>query len=31
MNNADFWGSVSNIINKGFTPEGLQKLNSYAE
>ena len=31
MNNADFWGSVSNIISEGFTPEGLQKLNSYAE
>ena len=31
MNNADFWASVSNIISEGFTPEGLKKLNSYAE
>ena len=31
MNNADFWASVNNIIAEGFTPEGLQKLDSYAE
>ena len=31
MNNAEFWASVSRIIAEGFTPEGLQKLDSYAE
>ena len=31
MNSADFWASVHAIIADGFTPEGLQKLNSYAE
>ncbi len=31
MNNADFWASVSSIIAEGFTPEGLHKLDSYAE
>ena len=31
MNNADFWASVRSIIAKGFTPEGLLKLDSYAE
>ena len=31
MNNADFWASVSSIIAEGFTPEGLLKLDSYAE
>jgi hypothetical protein len=31
MNNSDFWASVNNIIAEGFTPEGLQKLDSYAE
>ena len=31
MNNADFWASVRAIIAEGFTPEGLQKLDSYAE
>ncbi len=31
MNNADFWASVRAIIAEGFTPEGLLKLNSYAE
>ena len=31
MNNADFWASVRRIIDEGFTPEGLQKLDSYAE
>ena len=31
MNNADFWASVRAIIAEGFTPEGLQKLDTYAE
>ena len=31
MNNADFWASVHTIIAVGFTSEGLQKLDSYAE
>ena len=31
MNNADFWASVRSIITAGFTPEGLLKLDSYAE
>ena len=31
MNNADFWASVRSIITAGFTPEGLHKLDSYAE
>ena len=31
MNNADFWASVSTIITEGFTPEGLRKLDYYAE
>ena len=31
MNNADFWTSVRTIIDEGFTSEGLQKLNRYAE
>jgi len=31
MNNTDFWASVRDIIVGGFTPEGLQKLNNYAE
>ena len=31
MNNAEFWASVNGIISDGFTPEGLQKLDSYAE
>ena len=30
MNSADFWASVRNIIAEGFTPEGLQKLDTYA-
>jgi len=30
MNNADFWASIRAIIAKGFTPEGLQKLDTYA-
>lgn len=31
MNNAEFWASVNGIIAEGFTSEGLQKLDSYAE
>ena len=31
MNNADFWASIKAIIAEGFTPEGLQKLDHYAE
>ena len=31
MNNKDFWDSVNTIITQGFTPEGLQKLDEYAE
>ena len=31
MNNADFWASVRAIIAEGFTPEGLLKLDGYAE
>lgn len=31
MNNADFWASVRTIIAEGFTPEGLLKLDTYAE
>jgi hypothetical protein len=31
MNNSDFWASIHQIIAEGFTPEGLQKLNYYAE
>ena len=31
MNNADFWASIRTIIAAGFTPEGLLKLDSYAE
>ncbi len=31
MNNADFWTSVRSIISEGFTFEGLQKLDGYAE
>jgi hypothetical protein len=31
MNNADFWASIHSIIAEGFKPEGLQKLDSYAE
>ena len=29
-NNADFWTSIESIINDGFTSEGLQKLDRYA-
>ena len=31
MNNADFWASIRSIIADGFTPDGLQKLDRYAE
>ena len=31
MNNADFWASIKAVIDEGFTPEGLQKLDHYAE
>lgn len=31
MNNADFWASIKAIIADGFTPEGLKKLDQYAE
>ncbi|MBR1463956.1 MAG: hypothetical protein IJ604_11375, partial [Prevotella sp.] len=31
MNNVDFWASMHGIISDGFTPEGLLKLDSYAE
>ncbi len=31
MTNHDFWMSVSDIINEGFTSEGLSKLDDYAE
>ena len=31
MNNKDFWESIYAIITEGFTPEGLQKLDYYAE
>lgn len=31
MNNADFWASVRGIVAEGFTPEGLLKLDNYAE
>ena len=31
MNNADFWASVNAVIDEGFMPEGLRKLDLYAE
>ena len=31
INNADFWTSVKHIIDGGYTSEGLQKLDRYAE
>ena len=31
MNNADFWASICSIVSEGFNPEGLLKLDSYAE
>ena len=30
-NNADFWTSVAHIIEEGFTTDGLQQLDRYAE
>ena len=30
-NNADFWAYVREIISGGFTPDGLHKLDTYAE
>jgi hypothetical protein len=30
-NNADFWASVRGIIAEGFSPDGLHKLDIYAE
>ena len=29
--NADFWTSVAHIIEEGFTTDGLQQLDRYAE
>ncbi len=31
MTNHDFWMSIAEIINEGFTSEGLAKLDDYAE
>jgi len=31
MNNKGFWESIHTIIAEGFTPEGLKKLDHYAE
>lgn len=31
MDNSDFWVSIDTIINEGFTPDGLIKLDRYAE
>ena len=31
MNNAEFWASIGLIIKNGFMPEGLRKLDCYAE
>ena len=31
MTNHDFWMSISDIINEGFTSKGLTKLDDYAE
>lgn len=31
MTNEDFWNSINDIINDGFTSEGLTKLEEYAE
>ena len=31
INNADFWISVAHIIKEGFTADGLQQLDRYAE
>ena len=31
MNNSDFWVSIDTVISEGFTPDGLAKLDCYAE
>ncbi len=31
MNNSDFWASIDAIVKEGFTPDGLTKLDRYAE
>ena len=31
MTNSDFWASIHSVINDGFNPEGLAKLEKYAE
>ena len=31
MTNKDFWRSILDIINQGFTPDGLSKIEEYAE
>ena len=31
MKSADFWASINTIIDDGFTHDGLQKLDRYAE
>ena len=31
MTNSDFWESIGVIIDNGYTPEGLTKLEEYAE
>lgn len=31
MKSADFWASILNIASNGFTPDGLRKLDQYAE
>ena len=31
MTNADFWKQIDSIISGGFTSEGLQMLDHYAE
>ena len=31
MNNADFWSDIHHIVEEGYTMDGLQKLDRYAE
>lgn len=31
MNSSDFWVSIDSIVSEGFTPDGLIKLDCYAE
>ena len=31
MKSADFWASINTLIDDGFTHDGLQKLDRYAE